>query len=79
MSALEPTPGEWWLRDANQVPYAIVKLLRRGDEIGYRAVTYLERSVDRELVGYYRKLAPAAVAAHERHLRSMASPTRRTR
>ncbi|MFD1716050.1 hypothetical protein ACFSBZ_16365 [Amnibacterium flavum] len=63
-AAFEPKAGEWWLRDAFDRPYAIVAIVRRGDEVGYRAVTYAERAEEREVVGYYRRLLPALEAAH---------------
>ncbi|MET0589926.1 MAG: hypothetical protein ABWZ77_02005 [Naasia sp.] len=63
-AAFEPTAGEWWMRDTYDQPYAIVRLIRRGDEIGYRAVSYAEREADRQVIGYYRRLMPAIEAAH---------------
>jgi len=74
LTAFEPTPGEWWLRGPDQEPYAIVKIIRRGDEIGYRAQLYAEREQDRQLVGYYKRLKPAAEAAHDRYVRGMSRP-----
>lgn len=35
---------------------------RFGGEYGYRAVTWAERSEDRQLVGYYRNLRAATMA-----------------
>lgn len=63
-AAFEPKAGEWWLRDTYDQPYAIVCIIRRRDEVGYRAVTYAELSSDRELIGYFRRLIPAIEAAH---------------
>jgi hypothetical protein len=60
-------------------PYGIIRLLELGGEQGYRAVTWAEQSADRQLVGYYRSLRAAAMAAHRRYLsghgpRTHASP-----
>ena len=70
LTAFEPKPGEWWLKGPDGNPYAIVALIRRGGELGYRAVLYAERSEDRQLVGYYRRLKPAVEAAHDSYISS---------
>lgn len=64
MAAVEDEPGAWVMVDPTGKRYAIVRLLRCGDELGYRAVTWAERSEDRQLVGYYRNLRAATMAAH---------------
>lgn len=64
LAALEHDPGVWLMIDPAGKRYAIVRLLRRGGELGYRAVTWAERSEDRQLIGYYRNLRAATAAAH---------------
>ncbi|TPX03918.1 hypothetical protein FJ656_14580 [Schumannella luteola] len=51
-------------------PYGVIRLLELGGERGYRAVTWAEDSGDRELIGYFRSLRAAAMAAHRRFLAS---------
>ncbi|TPW71665.1 hypothetical protein [Schumannella sp. 10F1B-5-1] len=64
LSADEVEPGTWVMRSQVR-DYAIIRMLRIGDEVGYRAVTWAERSADRRLVGYYRSLRAACAAAHQ--------------
>lgn len=47
LTAFEPNPGEWWLKTPSGDTYAIVAIIRRGEEVGYRAVSYAERAEDR--------------------------------
>jgi hypothetical protein len=64
LSAHETQPGVWDLIGPMSVPYATVTLVRRGEELGYRA-TYLPASGSgSELVGYYRTLLHASKRAH---------------
>jgi hypothetical protein len=58
-------------------PYGVIRLLELGGERGYRAVTWAKRSADRRLVGYYRSLRVAAMAAHRRHLADRSATARR--
>ena len=70
LAAVELEPGHWELRDQYANSYAVIRIVRRGTEIGYRAVTWAEKSEDRRLVGYYRTLRSACAAAHRVYLRS---------
>lgn len=70
LAAEEDPVGTWTMRSPDGAPYGVIRLLEIGGERGYRAVTWAERSEDRELVGYYRTLRAAAMAAHRRHLAS---------
>ena len=74
LAAVEQRPGEWWLTSQYDRPYAIVRLIRVGGELGYRAVTWAERSEERELIGYFRTLRAATFWAHRHWLRSLARP-----
>lgn len=64
LNAVEHEPGVWTLT-AQTGPYAVIRLLTIGGELGYRAVTYRE---PRQLVGYYRTLSAACRAAHRHYL-----------
>ncbi|WP_133246006.1 hypothetical protein [Amnibacterium flavum] len=76
LTAFEPKPGEWWLKTPNGDPYAILTILRRGEEVGYRAVSYAERLEDRRHLGYYRRLFAAAEDVHNRYVRATSAPKR---
>lgn len=64
LATAEPEPGVWLMVDPGGNRYAVVRLLRLDGELGYRAVTWAERSEDRQLIGYYRNLRAATMAAH---------------
>lgn len=69
LAAREVEPGVWYMVDTVERCYGIVRLLRRGGELGYRAVTWAELSEDRQLIGYYCTLRAATMAAHMRFVR----------
>ena len=46
VAAVEIEPGHWELRDQYERPYGVIRFLRRGDQLGYRAVTWAEASAD---------------------------------
>lgn len=64
LAARESELGVWYMIDATEKCYGIIRMLRRGGELGYRAVTWAERSEDRQLIGYYQNLRAATMAAH---------------
>jgi hypothetical protein len=66
-AAIEVQPGVWHMPDPLDTPYAIVRLIRVGDEHGYRVTTYAE---PRELIGYYRSHKAACMGAHQWFVRS---------
>lgn len=66
LAAVEQEPGVWFMVDPRGRRQAIVRLLRRGDELGYRAVTWADRSEDRGLIGYCRSFHGATTAGHMR-------------
>lgn len=68
LAAEEGPVGTWTMRSPDGAPYSVIRQLEIGGEQGYRAVTWAARSEDRALVGYYRTLRAAAMAAHRRHL-----------
>jgi hypothetical protein len=70
LAAVEDEPGTWRMVDPMGRCYGVVRLITLGDERGYRAVTWAERSADRRLIGYYRTLRAATAAAHGHFVRS---------
>jgi len=65
LAAHEPTAGRWELRDQYDRCYGVVIILRRGDEVGYRA-----ESGTGELIGYFTTLRAACQEVHLRFIRS---------
>lgn len=68
LAAHEYSPGEWIMVDPSAKPYAVIRALELGGERGYRAVTWAERSEERQLIGYWQTLRAACVGAHRAHL-----------
>jgi hypothetical protein len=64
LSTREVEPGVWQLVDNLGVIYAIVTLVKRGDQRGYRSESYAPERADRRLIGYYTRLLPAVKSAH---------------
>ena len=62
LEAEEPTPGRWVLHDWIGREYAAMQLVRRGNQIGYRA------EADGAIVGCYRTLRAACFEAHMAHV-----------
>lgn len=62
LAAVEVEPGHWNMVGQWDRIYGVIRLLEIGGERGYRAVTWAERSEDRELIGYYRSLRAACEA-----------------
>ena len=57
-----------YLIDPYMGPWAIVRRLRFGDEVFYRAVTFREDPARRELVGYSKDLRAVVMSAYRRRL-----------
>jgi len=70
LAAVEGPVGTWVMTAPDGARYGIIRQLELGGERGYRAVTWAEASHERQLVGYYRTLRAAAMAAHRRYLAS---------
>ena len=62
MNATESPVGTWTMIGPLDKPYATITLVRRGTELGYRAMTIDGASSN--VIGYYRTLRAAATAAH---------------
>jgi hypothetical protein len=73
LAAHETEPGHWYLIGGLGKPYGQVRLVKRGDQVGYRADRCDERGQVTGVVGYYRALKPATVAVHSEFLRSHGS------
>jgi hypothetical protein len=65
LNAVEFVPGQWFMLDPLERPYAVVRLLEVRGELRYRVVTYAPDSGDRRLIGYYGNLRAAAMAANQ--------------
>jgi hypothetical protein len=70
LAARETAPGHWYMIDGLGKPYAQIRFVKRGNELGYRADRCDERGALTDLVGYFRALAPATAAVHSAFLRS---------
>jgi hypothetical protein len=70
LAARETAPGHWYMIDGLGNPYGLIRFVKRGDQIGYRADRCDERGTLTERVGYYRALMPATAAVHSAFIRS---------
>jgi hypothetical protein len=73
LAARETEPGHWYLIDGLGKPYGRIRIVKRGDQVGYRADRCDERGGVTDLVGYFRALKPATAAVHSAFLRSHGS------
>ena len=64
LSAKEYEPARWVMFDAYEKPYALIDLVKRGEEIGYRATTWNAEKTEGVVIGYYRSLAGACSSVH---------------
>jgi len=60
----EPEAGVWLVNGQHQ-PYAIIRIIRRGDEVGYRVNAWTPQTGDGEVVGYWRTLEASARQASD--------------
>jgi hypothetical protein len=65
LAAQEPRAGRWELRDQFDRCYGVVEIVRRGDEVGYRADDGAGG-----LIGYFTTLRTACQEVHLRFVRS---------
>jgi hypothetical protein len=63
MATREVEPGVWVMVDPYNRPYGLIRLVRRGGELGYRCERRLHDD-STKLVGYYRTLRTAAYVIH---------------
>jgi len=64
----EDAPGFWRMVAQYDRTYGLIRTVKRGNEIGYRADCIPTPGADAELVGYFRTLRGAAVAIHQAEL-----------
>ena len=57
--------------DGFENPHSVVRIVRRGEEVGYRAETWAPELTDRTLIGYFRTLRAAAKAARIHYAASL--------
>ena len=69
LATIEVTPGSWELRDHLNRTYGVVRIIRRGGEIGYK-VEFIDADGGRHLVGYRTNLAASCLHVHWRFLAS---------
>lgn len=75
LCAVEVEPGEWHMvSTVDGTRYGIIRLLEVAGERGYRVVTGDDDRSRRRLIGYYRTLRAAALAAHRRWIDAHARP-----
>ncbi len=64
MQAREYEAGKWVMFDSLEHPYALIDIVRRGDEVGYKVTTWKQDPASRKLIGYFKTLAASADKAH---------------
>lgn len=62
MQAHEYEPGRFVIFDVHDKPYALIDFVRRGPELGYRAVRWAQKESEQKLIGYYKNLRAACSA-----------------
>ena len=60
----EYLPGHWVMLDPYRRPYAMIDIIRRGDEVGYRVTDWAQESANRKVLGYFTNLRAAARHGH---------------
>ena len=70
LAAREPEPGVWYMVDTLENCYGIIRIIRRGGQVGYRAVTWVSDPAERQVIGYYRSLRGACEATHRSFIES---------
>lgn len=65
LAAVEVDPGHWHMLDQYQHVYGDVQLVRRGPELGYRAL-----DEGGKVIGYYTTLRAATSGVHQAFLNS---------
>ena len=66
MQAHEYEPGRFVIFDVQDKPYALIDFVRRGGELGYRAVRWAQSQTDQTLIGYYKNLRAACAAVAQK-------------
>ena len=75
LCAVEIEPGEWhMISTVDGSRYGVIRMLELAGERGYRVVTGDEDRARRRLIGYFRTLRGASLAAHRRWIDAHARP-----
>ena len=64
LAAVEREPGHWEMLSQYDKKYGDVRLVRRGVEVGYRAVVLAVGAERPVVVGYFRSLRASCEAVH---------------
>ena len=70
LAGREIAPGRWYMIDGLGKLYGLIRFVKRGDQVGYRADRCDERGALTDLIGYYLALVPATAAVHSAFIRS---------
>jgi len=62
--------GHWVMLAQYGEPYAMIHIVRRGGEVGYRVDSWAQKPADAETIGYFTNLRAAARAGHQHFLAS---------
>ena len=74
MALVEDAPGFWRMVAQYDRTYGLIRTVKRGNEIGYRADSVARPGAESELIGYFKTLRGAAAAAHQAELTRMGTP-----
>ena len=78
VDAKEYEPGRWVMFDSFEKPCALIDLVKRRGEVGYRATTWNAEKTAGVVIGYYRSVAGACSEVHHMyHQRSKGAPNSR--
>jgi len=69
LAAEEYQVGHWVMLTQYSKPYAMIDLVRRGDEVGYKVTDWQQDSADRKTLGYFKTLRAAAAMGHAEFIR----------
>lgn len=70
LDAVEYQPGRWVTYDARNRPFALIDIIRRGGEVGYRANQWAQDAAQQNTIGYFTNLRAATAAAHQHYIRT---------
>lgn len=68
LAAREEPTGTWKMIDSLGKCYGIIRIMRRVDEVYYKAQTWHEHENGREMIGHFRTLHQACNATHQLYL-----------
>ncbi|WP_157509590.1 hypothetical protein [Leifsonia sp. Root4] len=65
LAAVENPTGTWKMIDTLGSCYGLIRIMRRGDEVYYKAQTWAEHENGRRVLGHFRTLQQACNATHQ--------------